>query len=235
MDFKNVLNMGNDNTCMKAKHPTSKTIYSVLSVRITESLDTMLIITIITCVHWWALSSWHWIIFKFAALTSKHKHMLNLFTRRVLSYLSLLRVSSLTNIQWPYYWGRVKVHDLRAVTTNTPYIAFPLLEQLFSLTNTPWCAPSMISKTRNVNSRTVIVKTTWNFPSAKITLQNRLLNRHKCILQILKSKKQYKIRPKHYNFLNFGRVAVLTVWNYKRFYCLGLQNVAVGCINEGFL
>ena len=98
--------------------------------------------------------------FKFAALTSIHKHMLNLFTRRaVLTYLSLLRVSSLTDIQWvkklavltgwPYYWGRVKVHDLRAVTTNTPYIAFPFLEQLFSLTNT-----------RNVNSRTVIVKTT---------------------------------------------------------------------------
>ena len=24
MDFKNVLNMGNDNTCMKTKHPTLK-------------------------------------------------------------------------------------------------------------------------------------------------------------------------------------------------------------------
>ena len=34
---------------------------------------------------------------------------------------------------WLYYWGRVKFHDLRAEMTNTPYIAFTLLEQvLFS-------------------------------------------------------------------------------------------------------
>ena len=40
---------------------------------------------------------------------------------------------------WPYYRGRLKFHDLRAVMTNTPgmtpYIAFAFFEQLFSLTN----------------------------------------------------------------------------------------------------
>ena len=35
----------------------------------------------------------------------------------------------------PYYWERVKYHDLRAVMANTPYIASTLLEQLFSLIN----------------------------------------------------------------------------------------------------
>ena len=30
---------------------------------------------------------------------------------------------------WPYYWGRLKFHDLRAGMTNTPYIAFAFLEQ----------------------------------------------------------------------------------------------------------
>ena len=33
---------------------------------------------------------------------------------------------------WPYYQGRPKFHDLRAIMTNTPYIAFTAL---FSLTN----------------------------------------------------------------------------------------------------
>ena len=32
---------------------------------------------------------------------------------------------------WQYYQGRLKFHDLRAVMTNTPYIKFTLLEQLF--------------------------------------------------------------------------------------------------------
>ena len=37
---------------------------------------------------------------------------------------------------WLYYWGRVKFHDLRVEMTNTPYIAFTLLEQvLFSWIN----------------------------------------------------------------------------------------------------
>ena len=37
---------------------------------------------------------------------------------------------------WLYYWGRVKFHDLRAEMTNTPYIAFTLLEQvMFSWIN----------------------------------------------------------------------------------------------------
>ena len=36
---------------------------------------------------------------------------------------------------WSYYRGRLKFHDLRALMTNTPYIAFAFLEQLFSLTN----------------------------------------------------------------------------------------------------
>ena len=36
---------------------------------------------------------------------------------------------------WPYYRGRLKFHDLRAVTTNILYIAFAFLEQLFSLIN----------------------------------------------------------------------------------------------------
>ena len=34
---------------------------------------------------------------------------------------------------WPYYRGRLKFHDLRAVMTNTPYSKFTFLEQLFSL------------------------------------------------------------------------------------------------------
>ena len=33
---------------------------------------------------------------------------------------------------WPYYRGRLKFHDIRAVMTNTPYIAFTVL---FSLIN----------------------------------------------------------------------------------------------------
>ena len=33
---------------------------------------------------------------------------------------------------WPYYWGRIKFHDLRAVMTNTLCIAFA---ELFSLIN----------------------------------------------------------------------------------------------------
>ena len=36
---------------------------------------------------------------------------------------------------WPYYQGWLKFHDLRTVITNTPYIAFAFLEQLFSLIN----------------------------------------------------------------------------------------------------
>ena len=36
---------------------------------------------------------------------------------------------------------------------------------------------------------------------------------------------------RHFNFLNFERLTVLTRWNYKRFYYLGFENVAVGCIN----
>ena len=36
---------------------------------------------------------------------------------------------------WSYYQGRVKFHELNVVMKNTPYIAFTLLEQLFSLEN----------------------------------------------------------------------------------------------------
>ena len=36
---------------------------------------------------------------------------------------------------WPYYRGRLKFHDLRAVMTNTQYNAFAFLEQLFLLIN----------------------------------------------------------------------------------------------------
>ena len=36
---------------------------------------------------------------------------------------------------WSYYQGRLKFHDLRALMTNTPYIAFAFLEQLLSLIN----------------------------------------------------------------------------------------------------
>ena len=36
-----------------------------------------------------------------------------------------------------YYRGWLKFHDLRAVMTNTPYITFVFLEQLFSLINNP--------------------------------------------------------------------------------------------------
>ena len=35
----------------------------------------------------------------------------------------------------PFHRGRLKFHDLRAVMTNTLYIAFVFLEQLFSLIN----------------------------------------------------------------------------------------------------
>ena len=33
---------------------------------------------------------------------------------------------------WPYYRGRLKYHDLRAVMTNAPYITFAVL---FSINN----------------------------------------------------------------------------------------------------
>ena len=36
---------------------------------------------------------------------------------------------------WPYYRGRLKFHDSRAIMTNTLYIAFAFLEQMFSLIN----------------------------------------------------------------------------------------------------
>ena len=36
---------------------------------------------------------------------------------------------------WLYYQGTLKFHDLRAIMTNTSYIAFAFLEQLFSLIN----------------------------------------------------------------------------------------------------
>ena len=36
---------------------------------------------------------------------------------------------------WLYYQGRLKFWGLGAVMTNTPYIAFAFLEQLFSLIN----------------------------------------------------------------------------------------------------
>ena len=36
---------------------------------------------------------------------------------------------------WSYFRGRLKFHELRALMTNTPYIAFALLEQLLSLIN----------------------------------------------------------------------------------------------------
>lgn len=107
---KNALNMGNDNSCMKTYHPRSKTnLHAVCKCENNgiKCIDTTSIITIITCIGGWALSSWHWIIFKLAALTGIHKHILNLFTKRVLSYLSLLRVSSLTNIQWIKIFGRI--------------------------------------------------------------------------------------------------------------------------------
>ena len=37
--------------------------------------------------------------------------------------------------KWPYYRGRLKFHDMKAVMTNTPYIALSFLEQPFSLIN----------------------------------------------------------------------------------------------------
>ena len=36
---------------------------------------------------------------------------------------------------WPYYRGRLKFHDLRAIMSNTLYSKFAFLEQLFSLIN----------------------------------------------------------------------------------------------------
>ena len=50
---------------------------------------------------------------------------------------------------WPYYRGRLEFHDLRALMTNTPYIAFAFLEQMLSLINN-----------QNVDIHTVIEKTT---------------------------------------------------------------------------
>ena len=34
---------------------------------------------------------------------------------------------------WPYYWDRLKFHDLRAAMTNTSNITFAFLKELFSL------------------------------------------------------------------------------------------------------
>ena len=36
---------------------------------------------------------------------------------------------------WPYYWGRLKFHELMAKMTNTLYSTFAFLEQLFSIIN----------------------------------------------------------------------------------------------------
>ena len=36
---------------------------------------------------------------------------------------------------WPYYRGRLKFHDLRAIMSNTLYSKFAFLEQLLSLIN----------------------------------------------------------------------------------------------------
>ena len=38
---------------------------------------------------------------------------------------------------WPYYWGRLKFHDLSQgpIMTSTLYIAFAFFEQLLSLIN----------------------------------------------------------------------------------------------------
>ena len=52
-------------------------------------------------------------------------------SRRKYSGTPLIR-SLMGQKNWPYYQGRLKFHDLRAVMTNTPYIAFTVL---FSLIN----------------------------------------------------------------------------------------------------
>ena len=55
---------------------------------------------------------------------------------------------------WPYYRGRLKFHDLRAIMSNALYSKFAFLEQLFSLINN-----------RNVDiSRTVIEENYLKFP-----------------------------------------------------------------------
>ena len=82
---------------------------------------------------------------------------------------------------WPYYWGGVKFHELRAIMTNTPYIAFAFLEQLFSLIN---------NLNRNVEIAYSKRINHWklSFSKTQNPFKNRLLNRHKsdkCLLSVL--------------------------------------------------
>ena len=161
--------------------------------------------------------------------------MLNLFTRRaVLTYLSLLRVSSLTDIQWVKKTGRINGVAVLLGQGQSSWLKGCNNKYTIYRIPTSWTTV-LFNKHPECKFTYSNCKNYLKLSFSKDnTSKNRLLNRYKCILRIL-SKKQYKIRLRYFNILNFERVAILTGWNYKRFYCLGLQNVAVGCINEGFL
>ena len=125
---------------------------------------------------------------------------------------------------WPYYRGRLKVHDLRVVMTNTKAVH----RIHISWTNV------LIKKQTECKYRVQQLKEILqtDFPSIEKTL---LKFGYKittsalyvyCSLNTVQEQAQSTRSIKltchmHFNFLNFKQVAVLTGWNYKRFYCLG--------------
>ena len=66
---------------------------------------------------------------------AKHLTLARLYSGPVLIQSPMGQKNLAVLTGWSYYRGRLKFHDLRALMTNTPYIAFTFLEQLFSLIN----------------------------------------------------------------------------------------------------
>ena len=104
----------------------------------------------------WYRTYWLWQVLdneKTVALPNVYQDHCLVTCDTLYSATPLIRIKIWIKKIWPYYWVRVKFHDLRAVITNnntiinTTYIAFALLEQL------------------------VNIKATWNFPSGHRTLK----------------------------------------------------------------
>ena len=66
---------------------------------------------------------------------AKHLTLARLYSGTLLiqSQMGKKNLAILTG--WSYYRGRLKSHDLKALMTNTPYIAFAFLELLSLINN----------------------------------------------------------------------------------------------------
>jgi len=123
---------------------------------------------------------------------------------------------------WLYYRGRLKFHDLRAVMTNTPYSEFTFLQQLFSLTNyqTVDITYSSRKKLLKISPQYILKHLKFGFSIA--TSAPYVYCSLKTVQEQAQSTRSIKLAcHRHFNFLNFKQLAILTGWNYKRFYCLG--------------